>query len=163
MYFFIFPTRFECTSSGRFSFAALIASFCDKVLKRTSERTAEDQIETTLTKIVKLHSKRVEKMIKYTRNECRSDQVDLFSFLTEKDSFAEIYRCQLAKRLLQESSAGDDLEKSLIQKLKLKCGAQFTCKLEGMITDLNLGENYTRNGWRRCEIYTRFECSFFSH
>jgi len=64
--------------------------------------------------------------------------VDLFSFLTDKDLFVEIYRNLLAKRLLYTSSSSEDAEKCMIAKLKLKCGAQFTSKLEGMITDLSI-------------------------
>ena len=53
--------------------------------------------------------------------------------------FAEIYRQQLSKRLLNQKSASDDNEKNMIGKLKLKCGAQFTAKMEGMMNDLVLG------------------------
>ncbi|KAF4716415.1 hypothetical protein FOZ63_015318, partial [Perkinsus olseni] len=57
------------------------------------------------------------------------------------DVFAEIYRNQLAKRLLYDTSASDEAEKNVIQKLKMKCGAQFTSKLEGMITDISLASD----------------------
>jgi cullin 1 len=100
---------------GKYSFAALMSSFCDRILKKSGERLSDDQIEVLLTKMV-----------------------ELFSFLTDKDLFAEIYRNQLSKRLLSETSASEDAEKCMIQKLKMKCGAQFTSKLEGMITDLSL-------------------------
>jgi hypothetical protein len=49
---------------------------------------------------------------------------------------------QLAKRLLLQRSASDDAERSMIAKLKLKCGAQFTSKLEGMVTDMNLSQDH---------------------
>lgn len=67
--------------------------------------------------------------------------VRLFSYLTDKDMFAEYYKKQLAKRLLLQRSASDDAERSMIAKLKLKCGAQFTSKLEGMVTDINLSQD----------------------
>jgi len=91
---------------GKFNFAQLMCTFCDRHLKKGGERLSDDHIEALLGKIV-----------------------ELFSFLTDKDMFAEIYRNQLSKRLLSESSASDDMEKSMIQKLKMKCGAQFTSKL----------------------------------
>jgi len=47
----------------------------------------------------------------------------------------------LAKRLLNETSASEDAEKIMIGKLKMKCGAQFTNKLEGMLNDLNLASD----------------------
>ena len=55
--------------------------------------------------------------------------VQLFSYLNDKDLFSDIYRNLLAKRLLNQKSANDDAEKSMIGKLKLKCGAQFTSKV----------------------------------
>lgn len=52
-------------------------------------------------------------------------------------SLSRLFRAQLARRLLHETSASEDLEKSVIGKLKLKCGSHFTSKLEGMLHDLN--------------------------
>ena len=50
--------------------------------------------------------------------------VRLFSYLSDKDIFAEFYKKQLAKRLLLARSSSDDAERSMIAKLKLRCGAQ---------------------------------------
>jgi hypothetical protein len=55
--------------------------------------------------------------------------VNLFMYLHDKDLFAEIYRNQLAKRLLNQRSSSDDWEKLMIGKLKHRCGAQFTGKV----------------------------------
>jgi len=52
-----------------------------------------------------------------------------------------VYRNQLAKRLLMGRSASDDTERSMIAKLKSRCGAQFTSKMEGMIKDLFTGND----------------------
>ncbi|CAN0404420.1 unnamed protein product, partial [Hapterophycus canaliculatus] len=68
--------------------------------------------------------------------------VQLFSYLTDKDLFAEIYRNQLARRLLNSRSASDDMERLMIGKLKLKCGSQFTSKMEGMMNDLAIGGDH---------------------
>jgi len=57
---------------GKYSFAALMSSFCDRILKKSGERLSDDQVETLLTKMV-----------------------ELFSFLSDKDHFAEIYRNNL--------------------------------------------------------------------
>lgn len=110
----------------KISTAALMSSFCDRLLKRSSERLSEELVEELLSKLV-----------------------DLFSFLSDKDDFAEIYRNQLAKRLLGELSASDEAEKSLIQKLKMKCGSNFTSKLEGMVTDLALSADMQREHTER--------------
>eukprot|EP00927_Polykrikos_kofoidii_P041122 TRINITY_DN3503_c0_g1_i1.p1 TRINITY_DN3503_c0_g1~~TRINITY_DN3503_c0_g1_i1.p1 ORF type:complete len:754 (+),score=150.57 TRINITY_DN3503_c0_g1_i1:98-2359(+) len=113
---------------GKFSFAALMSSFCDRILKKSGERLSDDEVEVLLTKMV-----------------------ELFSFLSDKDLFAEIYRNQLSKRLLYETSASEDAEKSMIAKLKMKCGAQYTSKLEGMITDLSLASDYQKAFREHCE------------
>lgn len=91
-------------------------------------RLSDDQVELLLTKMV-----------------------ELFSFLSDKDLFAEIYRNQLSKRLLYETSASEDAEKSMIAKLKMKCGSQFTSKLEGMITDLSLASEFQKDFKEHCE------------
>lgn len=82
---------------GKYSFAQLMCAFCDRVLKKGGDRLSDAEIEMILTKMV-----------------------ELFAFLTEKDVFAEIYRNNLAKRLLNEASASDEHERSMIQKLKMK-------------------------------------------
>ena len=46
--------------------------------------------------------------------------VQIFAYLTDKDLFADIYRNLLAKRLLNQRSASDDMEKLMIGKLKLR-------------------------------------------
>jgi cullin 1 len=101
---------------GNFSNAELFSTFCDRVLKSGGEKLSEQQVEENLDCIVQL-----------------------FSYLTEKDMFAEIYRNQLAKRLLNQRSSSDDAEKVMIAKLKMQCGTHFTSKMEGMLNDLAVG------------------------
>src|SRR5699024_7472970 len=50
----------------------------------------------------------------------------LFRFIQDKDIFERYYKQHLAKRLLLNKSSSDDLEKSMISKLKTECGCQFT-------------------------------------
>lgn len=109
------------TDVGKFKTAELMSSFCDRLLKAGSEKLSEAETEELLEKTVQL-----------------------FSYLTDKDMFAEIYKSQLAKRLLNQRSASDDMERLLIGKLKLRCGAQFTSKLEGMLNDLSVGEDTSK-------------------
>ena len=59
-------------------------------------------------------------------------KVELFSFLSDKDLFAEIYRNQLSKRLLYETSASEDAEKSMIAKLKMKWGFEKALRLSSI-------------------------------
>jgi len=99
---------------GKFKTADLLSSFTDRLLKTGStERLSDQEIEEHLEK-----------------------SVQLFTYLTEQDLFAEIYRNQLARRLLNQRSASDDMERLMISKLKLRCGGQFTSKMEGMLSDL---------------------------
>merc|ERR1719495_1982913 len=62
----------------------------------------------------------------------------LFRFLQDKDIFERYYKQHLSRRLLNNKSVSDDLEKSMIAKLKNECGCQFTSKLEGMFKDMQV-------------------------
>ena len=101
---------------GKFTNAELMSTYCDRILKSGGEKLSEDEVEKQLDRIVQL-----------------------FSYLTDKDLFAEIYRNQLAKRLLDQRSTSEDSEKLMIAKLKVQCGTQFTTKMEGMHNDLAVG------------------------
>ncbi|KAH9262761.1 hypothetical protein BASA82_000217 [Batrachochytrium salamandrivorans] len=104
------------------STAELLAIYADSILKSGGEdKLDEGQMEDVLEKIV-----------------C------LFHFLSDKDVFSDVYRNLLAKRLLNQRSASPFAERSMIQKLKLKCGSFFTSKLEGMLTDLDLGKDVSK-------------------
>jgi len=103
---------------GQYTNAELMSTFCDRILKSGGEKLSESEVEVNLEKIVQL-----------------------FTYLTDKDMFAEIYRNQLAKRLLSQRSTSDDAEKLMIAKLKMQCGTQFTSKMEGMLADLAVGSD----------------------
>jgi len=124
---------------GNTTTAELLSSFCDNIMKTGGDKI-EGEIDTILDKIVML-----------------------FSYLSDKDMFAEFYRKQLAKRLLLNRSASDDDERSLITKLKYRCGAQFTSKLEGMLTDMNVSKDNQANfsTWIKSndQIQLGMECS----
>lgn len=107
---------------GKYTNAEMMSTFCDRILKTGGEKLSDELIEKNL-----------------------EDVVQLFSYLTDKDFFAEIYRNQLAKRLLNKRSKSDDAERSMISKLKLRCGAQFTSPMEGMLNDLSIGTDHQRD------------------
>mmetsp|Transcript_28792 Transcript_28792/g.42424 ORF Transcript_28792/g.42424 Transcript_28792/m.42424 type:complete len:121 (-) Transcript_28792:527-889(-) len=65
--------------------------------------------------------------------------VRLFLLLTDKDMFADIYRNQFSKQLLNQWSASNDAAKAMIAKLKVQCRTQFASKMEGMLNDLVSG------------------------
>ena len=122
---------------GQYSNAELMSTFCDRILKSGGEKLSEAEVEQSLDRIVQL-----------------------FSFLTDKDMFAEIYRNQLAKRLLNQRSASDDAEKQMIAKLKVQCGTQFTSKMEGMLNDLAVGSEQKNEFDQRLEQQGGTKLSF---
>ena len=61
--------------------------------------------------------------------------------LQEKDVFEKYYKQHLAKRLLNQRVVSEDLERSMLLKLRTECGYQFTSKLEGMFTDMRTSED----------------------
>lgn len=84
----------------------------------------------------------------------------LFRFIQDKDIFERYYKQHLAKRLLLNKSSSDDLEKSMITKLKTECGCQFTSKLEGMFKDISLSN--TLNDDFKIYIFNNNVSSIFS-
>mmetsp|Transcript_25604 Transcript_25604/g.44718 ORF Transcript_25604/g.44718 Transcript_25604/m.44718 type:complete len:732 (+) Transcript_25604:6105-8300(+) len=97
------------------SISEMLATYCDHLLKKSAAKISDDQLEELLQQVV-----------------------NIFEYITDKDYFAIIYKHKLSKRLLLESSASEDAEKSMIAKLKLTCGTQFTSKMEGMMNDLHV-------------------------
>ncbi|KAK7850673.1 cullin-1 [Quercus suber] len=80
---------------------------------------------------------------------CNMGVVKLLDYISDMDLFAKFYRKKLAQRLLFDESANDDHERSILTKIKQKCGGQFTSKMERMVTDLTL----TREIWTSFEEY----------
>lgn len=64
--------------------------------------------------------------------------IGLFRFLQDKDVFERYHKQHMARRLLLGRSLSEDAEKSLVAKLKVECGYQFTSKLEGMFNDMRV-------------------------
>ena len=108
------------------STAQLLADFSDKLLRKGgSEKLSDEKMEETLDKVVKL-----------------------LGYISDKDLFGEFYRKKLSRRLLQDSSASQDYERSILSKLKTQCGTQFTSRMEGMVTDLQLARE-TQDAFER--------------
>jgi cullin 1 len=51
----------------------------------------------------------------------------------------------MAKRLLSEKSESIDYEKCIVTKLKVNCGRQVTDNIEGMMNDLELAKDQSKN------------------
>lgn len=65
--------------------------------------------------------------------------IALIGFTKDKDVFKAFYSSQLAKRLLLNKSASDDMERNMIVKLQKEMGEEFTSG-DVMMKDLQLSE-----------------------
>ena len=105
---------FATRASPATSTGATSHDFSDKLLKKGgSEKLSDEKMEETLEKIVKI-----------------------LTFISDKDLFGTFYGKKLSRRLLQDTSASQDHERSILSKLKTQCGQQFTSKMEGMLNDI---------------------------
>jgi len=65
----------------------------------------------------------------------------IFKYIEEKDVFMTFYSKSLAKRLIHQTSASEDMEGTMISKLKAACGYEYTSKLQRMFTDMSLSRD----------------------
>merc|ERR1712038_1809804 len=96
----------------------LIARFCDQLLKKSAKNPEEAELEDTLNQVM-----------------------TVFKYIEDKDVFQKFYSKMLAKRLVQQQSASDDAEASMISKLKQSCGFEYTSKLQRMFQDIGLSKD----------------------
>merc|ERR1712150_334189 len=96
----------------------LIAKFCDQLLKKSAKNPEEAELEDTLNQIM-----------------------TVFKYIEDKDVFQKFYSKMLAKRLVQQMSASDDAEASMISKLKQACGFEYTSKLQRMFQDIGISKD----------------------
>lgn len=71
--------------------------------------------------------------------------IQIFRYINGKDVFEAFYKNDLAKRLLTNKNISLDIEKSMISRLKAECGSQYTQKLEGMIKDIEVSEEMSKD------------------
>lgn len=65
----------------------------------------------------------------------------IFRYLTEKDFFEFFYKKYLSYRLLNNKTANIfNVEKLILNKLRVECGSNYTAKLDGMFTDIELSK-----------------------
>jgi cullin 3 len=93
--------------------AQFLSSYIDDLLRNRMREFTEEAVDMLLNKII-----------------------ILFRYLHDKDIFEQYYKVHLSKRLLSGKAQSDDVERSMISKLKTECGYQFSSKLEGMFTDM---------------------------
>ena len=64
----------------------------------------------------------------------------LFKYVDDKDVFQKFYTRFLARRLVNFATVSEECESSMITKLKGTCGAEYTNKLQRMLTDIRLSD-----------------------
>lgn len=74
----------------------LLARYADRLLKKSAKNPEEAEMEQTLTNVM-----------------------TVFKYIEEKDVFMTFYSKSLAKRLIQGTSASEDMESNMIAKLKV--------------------------------------------
>lgn len=65
----------------------------------------------------------------------------VFTYIEDKDVFQKFYSKWLARRLVQQTSASDDAESTMISKLKTACGFEYTSKLQRMFLDVGVSKD----------------------
>jgi len=96
----------------------LLARYCDSLLKKSAKNPEESELEDILNSV----------MI-------------IFKYVEDKDVFQKFYSKMLAKRLVQQNSASDDAEATVISKLREMCGYEYTNKLQRMFQDMNVSKD----------------------
>ncbi|KRX68799.1 Cullin-1 [Trichinella sp. T9] len=98
----------------------LLARYCDILLKKSPKNPEEAEVESLLNKVMVV-----------------------FKFIEDKDIFQKFYIRLFAKRLVNQLSASEDTEASMISKLKEACGFEYTSKLQRMFTDIAVSKSIT--------------------
>eukprot|EP00051_Salpingoeca_urceolata_P032720 m.17039 g.17039 ORF g.17039 m.17039 type:complete len:751 (-) comp5374_c0_seq1:205-2457(-) len=96
----------------------LLAKYCDSLLKKSAKNPEEDDLEALL-----------------------NDLMIVFKYIEDKDVFQKFYSKMLAKRLVYDTSASDDAERSMVSKLKTACGYEYTSKLQRMFSDMSTSKD----------------------
>jgi hypothetical protein len=86
----------------------------------------------------------------------------LFKFVDDKDIFQKHYTRSLAKRLVFSSSVSDELEQFMISRLKETCGAEYTNKLQRMMTDIQVSSTMNQQfaDFNGSELYSALGLDF---
>lgn len=139
----LFASNFESAFSsflnrsvGEHTIAEVLARSSEKMLKKGNDGMTEKEIYSYIENLT-----------------------TLFSYMEDKDLFIEVYKCGLAKRLLDDKLSSLDYEKALIGKIKMTCGPQYTSGVEGMLSDLN-NESELIKEFTQTDQYSALTCEF---
>ena len=124
------------------------ASSLDKAFSKfVNDNFVTKKIENSTTKTPELLAKYCDHLLKKSKKHQEEDQEDrlnqvmvVFKYIQDKDVFEKFYSSRLAHRIVQQLSASDDAEASMISKLKQACGFEYTNKLQIMFKDNDLSK-----------------------
>ncbi|EIE88987.1 hypothetical protein RO3G_13698 [Rhizopus delemar RA 99-880] len=104
---------------------------------------------------IKLLAKHADNVVKNEKmDEKQLDQcMFLFHHLQGKDEFEILYKRDLAKRLLLDTT-NRNAEKVMLAKMKKECGAAYTSKLEGMLRDMKQSNELMQEFNKVQDLYT---------
>lgn len=106
----------KCNNSSKSP--ELLARYCDILLKKNTKNSEDAELEDTLSQVMVV-----------------------FTYIEDKDVFQKFYSKWLARRLVQQTSASDDAESTMISKLKTACGFEYTSKLQRMFLDVGVSKD----------------------
>ncbi|KAI5842861.1 Cullin [Tricharina praecox] len=113
-----FVNRNQVCKSASTKSPELLAKYADSLLRKSAKSAEESDLENKLTAIM-----------------------TVFKYVEDKDVFQKFYSKMLAKRLVNNLSASDDAETSMIGKLKEACGFEYTNKLQRMFQDMQISKD----------------------
>lgn len=96
----------------------LLAKYCDQLLRKSSKMPEENELEEMLSQVMVV-----------------------FKYIEDKDVFSKFYTKMFSKRLISETSASEEAEVGLINKLKQMCGFEYTNRLSKMINDTQISKD----------------------
>jgi len=102
------------TGTANSTAAVLLAKYCDALLRRGST-IAEGNTD-----------------------QLQNDIVAIFRYLPDKDVFMQYFSKLMAKRFISGTSAGEELEVAMVNKLKAIQGSEFTTKATRMIAEVSV-------------------------
>ncbi|XP_037276310.2 cullin-3-like [Rhipicephalus microplus] len=111
-------TNFECILSNTRKSPEYLSAFVDDMMRKGIRNMTKGETEQLLDKVMAI-----------------------FRSLQEKDLFERYYKQHLAKRLLLNKSASDEVERKIVAKLRNECGCLFTSKMDAMFKDMHVSSN----------------------
>ncbi|KAG8812500.1 hypothetical protein FRC17_002008 [Serendipita sp. 399] len=126
-------------------FVSALDSACRDFMKwnATTKLSATKSAELLATHVDRLLRKNVSPMEDLALEEALDQSIVILKYIGEPDSFLTFYTSNLSKRLIHDLSVSDEMEASMIQKLKDLHGFHYTQKLQRMFTDMFLSKGYS--------------------